>query len=222
MSRLAILPTVLTGLTLCATAPAACADEIVGPSVSAGKDSCESIPCGSGWIVPITRVVALDAVKYGGLVVIWPDSFKPSTASQRLFVDNWSDGPEYRLDRGLFGSDGAPAYFNAVFHGLAGSETYLAARVWGHGVAASFFFSVITSFTWEYLVEGWFQRPSLIDLFWTPVAGVVIGEFRHWLLGVAHERISSRAGRVAVMSILDPLGQIERALLGCEYGASQR
>ncbi len=80
----------------------------------------------------------------------------------------------------------------------------------------SFLFAVFASFTWEYLVESWYQQPSAIDLFWTPIGGVLLGEARFLAHREAGRRISSRIGRTILLVLIDPLGELERVILDCK------
>ncbi len=80
----------------------------------------------------------------------------------------------------------------------------------------SFIYAAAAAFTWEYLVEAWYKRPSAIDLFWTPAGGALLGELRYQLYLLAKHRIAARVPRVLMMSLLDPLGELERLILGCE------
>lgn len=191
------------------------ASEVEGPPKCAEK-YCKGKKVGK-IVAPIARILVVDALMYGGLVIIWPDSFAPSAGSSEQFAEAWTGPPRFDSSQTMFRTDGDPWPINAILHPMYGSEAYLAARTWGHNPALSFLFALGASFTWEYLIESWFQRPSLIDLTWTPFMGAALGEIRYLLLQVARKKISPKVPRVIVMNLLDPLGQLERALLGCEY-----
>jgi hypothetical protein len=64
---------------------------------------------------------------------------------------------------------------------------------------------------WEYGYEASGVRPSALDLVYTPLSGVVLGELRHW---VYHRAGGLSAGPVRglVRLLMDPLGTIERGL----------
>jgi hypothetical protein len=71
---------------------------------------------------------------------------------------------------------------NFIEHPLAGSVYYSMARHSGSSVLESFSFSVICStFLWEYGLEAIPERPSINDMFVTPILGSLIGELSYQL-----------------------------------------
>ena len=72
-------------------------------------------------------------------------------------------------------------------------------------------FPAVGSAVWEYGFEGNGVRPSGLDLAYTPVAGLVFGEAR-FLGWRAARGISDRGWRVFLQSVLDPFGELERAV----------
>ena len=64
---------------------------------------------------------------------------------------------------------------------------------------------------WEYGFEASAVRPSAQDLWFTPLAGVVLGEARYagW---TAASRIPDPLWRSMLTSLLDPFGELERLL----------
>ena len=151
-----------------------------------------------------------------GAYLMYSDSLKEFKRSLSTELAHKIDLQGVESAKMFFESDGDPWPINAVLHPIYGSEAYLSARTWGHNPAISFLFAVTASLTWEYLIESWFQRPSLIDLTWTPFAGAVLGEFRYLLLQAASKKIDKKFPRVLVMTLLDPFGQLERAILKCD------
>ena len=175
-------------------------------------------PCEKNSLAPFVRIAALEV---GMLVVagaIWPDTYNPVQVRKnaRQFASSWTSPPEFHFDQPLFGSDNDWWYFNVFAHGLFGSEAYLAGRIFGHSPFISMAYAVFASFTWEYLWESWYQPPSAIDLFWTPFSGFLIGELRYRAFLAAKRGIAKRALRQTVLVLLDPLGELERFILGCE------
>ena len=57
-------------------------------------------------------------------------------------------------------------------------------------------------------------RPSGQDLVYTPLAGIVIGEARYQAWRAA-AGIENRTLRTSLRILFDPLGEFERAAIGC-------
>jgi hypothetical protein len=68
---------------------------------------------------------------------------------------------------------------NYIGHPYAGSIYYNTLRCQGANPPQSFLFSAFISSGWEYLYEGFAERPSIQDLVVTPVFGSVLGELTH-------------------------------------------
>ncbi len=177
--------------------------------------TCDTLSGATRVKLPLARIVALDLAMYAGLVILWPYAFSPSEGSIEQFRESWTERPYMNYSKIFFELDDDPWAINTVLHGLYGSEVYLAGRTIGHSGLVSFLYAMFASVTWEYLVEGWFHQPSAIDLAWTPVAGAVIGELRFQLLRIIMMHVSSRMLRNILMTTLDPIGQLERAIMGC-------
>jgi hypothetical protein len=77
--------------------------------------------------------------------------------------------------------DDDPFITNYVQHPYAGSFYYNLVRNKGASWSTSFAFSVISSTVFEYFTEAMFERPSVQDLFVTPVIGSLLGEGSHQL-----------------------------------------
>ena len=168
-------------------------------------------------LVPVLHTAGVLVGMRTSLSLLWPDYFNPLRLEEngRNFRLAWTSLPKYDRRRPLFESDGDPWLVNIVGHGLFGSEIYHRMRRCGHGPVAAFSAAVIASSSWEYGVEAFHQRPSAIDLAWTPIGAVLIGEGRHQLFRLL-ERLGPGAAvlRRAGMIILDPLGEAEAALFG--------
>ena len=76
---------------------------------------------------------------------------------------------EVKFDNNMFRT-------NFLLHPLAGTMPYWLARANGLNLYASFATSVLSSATFEFLLE-WLEKPSINDLVVTPVSGVAAGEF---------------------------------------------
>ncbi|HEY3352029.1 MAG TPA: DUF3943 domain-containing protein [Polyangia bacterium] len=89
-------------------------------------------------------------------------------------------------------------------HAVFGSDHYLMARNSGWSWWSSALFTNFGSFAWEYVTEGLFERPSLIDLVSTPILGSLLGEVRYRLYQMVKRHAGERwYGRFA-MVVLDP------------------
>src|SRR5690606_29176834 len=100
---------------------------------------------------------------------------------------------------------------NVVGHSAFGSELYLAARRCGFGPVGASGFTVAGSTVWEYGFEASGVRPSGLDLWFTPLSGVMVGEIRYWLLNLS-EQIAHPIARDIAQTAVDPLGGLMRAL----------
>ncbi len=116
-----------------------------------------------------TVPVAIGAAQ-PGIVGGWND--KPTL---RTWVQGWTHHP--------VSEDSDSAFVNYVLHPLAGSDTHVLARSHGWTFMESFLFDFFASFSWEYVFENVFERPSLRDLAVTAPVGALLGEFR-WQAGV--------------------------------------
>lgn len=70
---------------------------------------------------------------------------------------------------------------NYIGHPIAGSYYYNAVRSQNATRFQSFLFATVQSCIWEYIIEGVAERPSIQDLFVTPVVGSLLGEPIHLL-----------------------------------------
>ena len=68
---------------------------------------------------------------------------------------------------------------NYVGHPIVGTYYYNAVRSQNATRWQSFLFATVQSCIWEYVIEGVAERPSIQDLFVTPVAGALLGEPIH-------------------------------------------
>lgn len=150
-----------------------------------------------------------------GLSALWPDAFALTPAGERwaTFGRSWTSAPAWRGDAPVFESDGDPWPINAVGHGLLGSELYLRHRQTHHGPWVCLAATAAWSLLWEYVIEAWHKPPSGIDLAWTPTGGALLGEGRYRLWAALRAGPGTGWRRV-LLYVVDPLGQLERDLLG--------
>jgi len=195
-------PTTLAAGTLallaCQSGPAA-ADE-PGPDVA----------------VPTLHAAGLFTVMRGTEAVLWPDPFAFTEIDHwpHRYGEAFSKPPLFDTSRPAFEWDGDRWTTNVIGHGLLGSELYLRARTCHFGWAGSLLFTAAASTTWEYVFEANGVRPSGQDLVYTPLAGIVIGEARYQAWRAA-AGIENRTLRTSLRILFDPLGEFERAAIGC-------
>jgi len=167
---------------------------------------------GPRWSVPIVHTGALFFGMRGVEAYLWPDPFAVSRPSVWLsnYRAAYSQPPIFELDRRPFEWDRDHWTINVIGHGLLGSELYFRPRHCGADWLPSFVFAASASAVWEYAFEANGVRPSGLDLAYTPIAGILLGEVRY----VVH-RAASRVGNPALRGILralvDPFGELERA-----------
>jgi hypothetical protein len=167
------------------------------------------------WTVPVVHAVGLLAGMRLTLSLAWPDAYDPFplARSGQQFKRAYTSPPEFRRDRSLLESDGDPWSINVIGHGLFGAEIYGRVRQCGGGPWQALAFAAGTSALWEYGVESFNKRPSGIDLVATPLFGAVLGEARYraqrWL-----RRRPAGFWRRAAEVLVDPLGEMERGVLG--------
>jgi hypothetical protein len=149
-----------------------------------------------------------------GAAYLWPEPFAetdPFVLAQR-YGEALRMPPRWDRDAAPFEWDGDAWPINVVGHGLFGSELYLRARSCKTGLFESIVFAAGHSVVWEYAFEGNAVRPSALDLWYTPLAGAVLGELRFaaWYAGAK----LPQPWRGITGALLDPFGELERAL-GC-------
>lgn len=77
-------------------------------------------------------------------------------------------GPEWDHDK---------FYFNYILHPYAGAVYYMSARSCGFNAWQSLLYcTCVSNIGWEFGIEAFMERPSIQDLFITPIVGSAIGE----------------------------------------------
>ena len=144
---------------------------------------------------------------------LWPQPFAETDRVQLglHYHAAFSLPPRWDRSRPLFEADGDRWQINVFGHGLFGSELYLRARTCRFPAWQALLFTGLASATWEYGFEANGVRPSALDLTFTPAAGLVLGEarFQGWQ---AARRLTPGPLRTTLSALLDPLGDLERAL----------
>jgi len=104
-------------------------------------------------------------------------------------------------------------WVNYVLHPYWGATYYIRARERGFKRMQSFWYSVLLSTLYEYGVEALFEPVSYQDLFVTPVAGALLGEY---VFSPIRERIRAkeRLGWTdkSVLFLTDPLGVVNAVM----------
>ncbi len=178
----------------------ACADDIPSPDAEPRTD------------VVMIHTLAVMTTMRTAEAVIWPLPF--ADVDPFFWAQSYGaalgQAPKWDSSQRAFEWDGDPWPINVFGHALLGSELYFRARVCRHSIPGALLFATGASAMWEYMFEGNAVRPSGLDLWYTPMAGWVVGELRH-----AGWRTASRIGnaplRGVMRFVLDPLGSIERA-----------
>ena len=162
---------------------------------------------------PVAHALAMFSVVRGAEAWLYPEPF--ADFGSRALALRWRETvtrpPLFDPKRRAFEWDGDPWTINVIGHGLMGSELYARARACSFGWAGSLAFAAGASAVWEYAFEGNGVRPSALDLVYTPLAGFALGEARFQLYRVA-QRLEGPTARFAVRTLVDPFGELERAL----------
>ena len=114
---------------------------------------------------------------------------------------------------------------NYVGHTYCGGVYYMMARKSGYNQWDSFVYTTLMStFFWEYGIEAFAERPSIQDLFVTPLGGWIYGEWAYRCEQRIEENDSRVLGSKTIggisLFLLDPidhLGQGVNRLLGREW-----
>lgn len=163
------------------------------------------------WTIPSLHALGLMSAMRASEAVLWPEPFAETDLSVigRHYEAAYTRPPKWDSSRPAFEWDGDPWWLNGFGHALFGSELYLRARTCHNSVLPALAFTAIGSTLWEYGFEANGVRPSGFDLWYTPAAGLVLGEARYlgWSLA---RRMSDRTWRGILTGVLDPLGELER------------
>jgi hypothetical protein len=165
------------------------------------------------WTVPVLHTGGLFVGMRATEAYLWPHPFAETDPD--LIFEHYREAytrpPLFDPERRAFEWDGDHWTLNVIGHGLLGSELYFRPRRCGASVLGALAFAAGSSVFWEYVVEANGVRPSALDLVYTPLAGIVLGEARYAGYTVAGA-IANRTWRGVVRAVLDPFGEVERAL----------
>jgi hypothetical protein len=141
-----------------------------------------------------------------GLLYLAPESVSGWSKEQKdeFTFDEWRDNASNpHRDEDEF-------YVNYLLHPYWGGTYYIRGRERGLDRAQSFWFSALLSTLYEFGLEAFFEQPSYQDLWVTPVAGSLIGEY---LFTPIRDRIRAKPGDPdwkdkVILFLTDPLGVI--------------
>ena len=148
-----------------------------------------------------------------GEAILFPEPF----AETSLFV--WAEAygdaitkpPRWDSSQDPFEWDGDDWKLNVFGHGLFGSELYVRARMCRASLPGAFVFAAASSVAWEYVFEGNAVRPSGLDLWYTPLAGMLLGELR-FVAWYGAQTIEHPVVRQLLSVSMDPFGELERVI----------
>lgn len=109
--------------------------------------------------------------------------------------------------------DGDSPIFNYVMHPYAGAVYFMAARSAGLNFYRSLLFcSLVSTVGWEFGIEGTMERPSIQDIFITPLVGSCFGELfyilkRH-IVSHGYTLFGSPVLGHAVAFVIDPVNEV--------------
>lgn len=114
------------------------------------------------------------------------------------------EGPEWDHDKFIF---------NYVLHPYAGAAYFMSARSCGFNFWQSLLYcSIISNVGWEYGIEAFMERPSIQDLFITPIVGSIIGEgFYHAKRRIVrndYRLLGSKVLGNIVAFLIDPVNEV--------------
>lgn len=119
-------------------------------------------------------------------------------------------GPEWDHDK---------FYFNYILHPYAGAAYFMAARSCGFNFWRSgLYSSIVSTVGWEFGIEAFMERPSIQDIFVTPIVGSCIGEgFYHvkrWLVDNDYRLFGSPVLGGMLAFLVDPVNEFTGLWLG--------
>lgn len=114
------------------------------------------------------------------------------------------DGPEWDHDNPIF---------NFVLHPYAGAAYFMAARSCGFNFWRSLLYSAcISTIGWEFGIEAFMERPSIQDIFITPLVGCVIGEgfyrAKRSIVENDYHLLGSKLLGNVVVFLIDPVNEV--------------
>ena len=120
------------------------------------------------------------------------------------------EGPEW---------DGDNPIFNYVLHPYAGAVYFMAARSNGYNFYQSLLYSAaVSTIGWEFGIEAFMERPSIQDIFVTPLCGSIIGEafyrLKRSIVDNGYTLFGSPVLGTIAAFLLDPLNETVGLFIG--------
>lgn len=106
---------------------------------------------------------------------IWGLEIPAYILTQRKTIKEHGSWDHYKHNFGRLTADHDEPIWNLVGHPVTGSQTYLYYRAKGYNKLQSLHMSFWSSFLFEFTIETYTERPSIQDLYQTPVLGSVLG-----------------------------------------------
>lgn len=113
-------------------------------------------------------------------------------------------GPEWDHDK---------FYFNYLLHPYAGAAYYMGARSCGFNAWQSLLYcTCISTIFWEFGIEAFMERPSIQDLFITPLVGSLVGEgfykLKRKIVNDGYRLAGSPVLGNIVVFLIDPINEV--------------
>lgn len=104
-------------------------------------------------------------------------------------------------------------YFNYILHPYAGAVYYMAARSCGFNGWQSFTYcTLVSTIGWEFGIEAFMERPSLQDLFITPLIGSALGEcfykIKRNIVSNSYTLNGSKVLGNIIVFLIDPVNEV--------------
>jgi len=162
-------------------------------------------------------LVAYQAVAFG-ILYISPQSISNWSSEQKHNYDfsRWTRNVSHpHLDTDVW-------WINYVMHPYCGMIYYYDARGRGFGPWGSFGYSFFASLLYEFGTEAFAEKPSIQDIFITPIGGALLGiAFDGLWSSILAKGDARNWGESVLLALLDPLGRTNHAvdrLFGFENG----
>lgn len=119
-------------------------------------------------------------------------------------------GPEWDHDK---------FYFNYILHPYAGAVYFMSARSCGFNFWRSALYgSIVSTVGWEFGIEAFMERPSIQDIFVTPIVGSCMGEgfyqIKRWLVDNDYSLFGSSFLGGVLAFIVDPVNEFTGLWMG--------
>lgn len=120
------------------------------------------------------------------------------------------EGPEWDHDK---------FYFNYILHPYAGAAYFMSARSCGFNFwKSTLYCTIISTVGWEFGIEAFMERPSIQDIFVTPIVGSCIGEgfyrLKRWLVSNDYRFCGSSFLGGMLAFLIDPVNEFTGLWLG--------